>query len=198
MARASVVRLGRPVLGVGGRNDRRGAGRRRDARAQNDRWRRLASAARPKRADRPRMVRRSAVCPPEATHALYGDRPGRPGRRDRSASGRHIATSHRRAALRPGGRAVRVLRQSPHRAVCGRNGPESRRMPVDSREDRHGRAPGTGRAALPGRAERKAPAGIRIGIHGRRIPTRDRSSERYSVHRPDRAAGNRRHKSSKP
>ena len=27
--------------------------------------------------------------------------------------------------------------------------------------------------------------GIRIGIHGRRIPTRDRSSERYSVHRPD-------------
>ena len=45
--------------------------------------------------------------------------------------------------------------------------------------------PGTGRAALPGRTERKAAAGKRVGIHGRRIPTRDRSSERYSVHRPD-------------
>lgn len=144
---------------------------------------------------------RSAVCPPEATHALYGDRPGRPGRRDRSASGRRIATSHRRAALRPGGRAVRVLRQSPHRAVCGRNGPESRRMPVDSRKDRHGRAPGTGRAALPGRTERKAAAGKRVGIHGRRIPARDRPFGRNSVHRPDsgpRGREPRRHKSSKP
>ena len=182
MARASVVRLGRPVLDVGGRNDRRGAGRRRDARAQNDRWRRLASAARPKRADRPRMVRRSAVCPPEATHALYGDRPGRPGRRDRSASGRRIATSHRRAAL--AGETVR----SPEGclSIPGKIDTAVRRERVVLRY----------RDGQSGKRRREYVSGFTAVVFQHEI---DHLNGILFIDRtPDRAAGNRRHKSSKP